>query len=242
MTLTVAPLRLRVLACLVTLLVGCALLAAGAGLAAGAYQLARRLKRLGHRPGGTPHALEDVASTRRFANAVSLPASAPHEGRLQLDAWTRTMRAVTLTLGLAREDRPSVGYRVVGLRLVDALAGGPLTVRQKLIRIGARTAWSRVLTRLLPGPRPRSPALERDLKERLERARLEHEDDAAARQQALAKLFSDHRVAVRPVVLVTLARSVLQAALALPIPGDPLRRSILDRLAGTVVVVQRGPC
>jgi hypothetical protein len=134
----------------------------------------------------------------------------------------------------------SPGYRVLGLRRVDARSGGEVSRRQELIRTATRNAWRTVAKRVLPPAKVDHPLHREKLRSEMEAARREHADDEEALQTALMRIYQANKVDTRVSCLRPLPRLLLAAAGELPV-WSSVQQSLPDRLAGTVIVVDRKP-
>jgi hypothetical protein len=235
--LRVAPLRLRLLAAVINLVVG--ILALVLVVAAGVvgYRTARRVR------GRTQHA--ELAPPAADQGALE---SGGHgsDGRWQrLGARLQTPRVklalalVGFLISVLLEGRRGAGYRVLGLRLVDARSGGRLTLRQRVVRVASREASNTATSRLFPVPKVPPPAENEKLQSQLEDARREHADDPTARQRAVTAIFKEHSPdhPFRPLLLGVARRLPLRLALDVQALGSPLNQSMPDKLAGTAVVL-----
>jgi uncharacterized RDD family membrane protein YckC len=140
---------------------------------------------------------------------------------------------VGLTLELDSRNRRSLGARAMRIRRVDALTGGPVTIRSALIRNWAQRATSAGLRPLAKRASKRSAERMQALQPQLKELQRAHADDEAAQQQALMRFYQEHNVnpfgSCAPTLLTLLAPS-------LAVLFSPRRQSLPDRLAGIVWV------
>jgi hypothetical protein len=130
-----------------------------------------------------------------------------------------------------------VGFRLLGLRLVDMRSGDKPTRRQRLARTLTHRLWQALHQRLLPLREPAAALDQEKMRSETAAARSAHADDEEALQQALMRVYRDNRAdPVRTSCLPVLARLPLAAAINIPMPWSPLNQSFVDRLSGTVVV------
>jgi hypothetical protein len=137
------------------------------------------------------------------------------------------------------DGRHGPGARAVGIRLADARSGGRPTRRQAVVRVGTHRAWQAVTTRLLPWPKVRPLHEDEGVRSELEAVRLEYADDQEALNDAIMRTYQQRQVdPVRASCLPLLLRIALAAAIDAPV-WSPLKQSLPDRLASTVVIVER---
>lgn len=154
--------------------------------------------------------------------------------RLQSRPVKLALHVLTLATPLRRIKRRSLGYAMLGLRLVDARSGGAPTRRQAFVRATAKRLWPVLCKQLLPTPK--TPPLEQDrLPAELMAVKVRFPDDPDARNHALMQVYKDRQVDPRRSCMPLLARLPLLAAIDLPV-FSRLRQSLPDRLAGTTVV------
>lgn len=158
---------------------------------------------------------------------------------------SRTARLVLDLIALAAstlvKQRRSPGFRVLGLRLVNARTGGEPSRQQKVIRASARQVWRTFCRRLIRMPKPRSAPEHERLRSEIEAARDRFAGDSDALQHEMIRIYQENRVQpVRISCLPALARSLLIAAIDLPAFWSPLKQSLPDRLAAVVTVRDSG--
>jgi hypothetical protein len=165
----------------------------------------------------------------------------PRSTRYRLGELRRS-HAVRTALGGARagfaiagRNWRSPGFRVVGLRRVDARTGGPLSVRSALIGVlfdQARQAATRPLSRSrVHATRDRRSELAPKLKE-IER---EHSTDGEGRRRAVEELYRANGIKRSAGCGWQVAAGVLSQVL-LAATAIPDGRTVYDRLTGTIVV------
>jgi RDD family len=235
-----APLKARFAAALINKV--SALGALALILAAGVFAYSRLRKRHVKRAGPLRAIVDDLdaepAQAERWPNAQRIAETA-QKWQVKL-----ALELISIGLPLRRTERRSLGFRLLGLRLVDARSGGEPTRRQRLVREILRRLWGAVHRRLLPVKTPAVPAEKEQLQAEIAAAHRAHADDQQALQQALMRVYRENRISpIRaswlPPLLWLLARVPLIAAISVPMPWSPLRQSLLDWLTGTVVVVDR---
>jgi len=159
-------------------------------------------------------------------------------GWLQSRRTKFVLRLAMLATWLPVKEGRSPGYRVLGLRRVDARAGGEVSRRQELIRTATRNAWRNVAKRVLPPAKVDHPLDREKLRSEMEAARREHAEDEEALQTALMRVYQANKVETRVSCLRPLPRVLLAAAIELPV-WSSLKQSLPDMLAGTVIIVDR---
>ncbi|MEA2828090.1 MAG: hypothetical protein QOG43_2529, partial [Actinomycetota bacterium] len=139
------------------------------------------------------------------------------------------------TVGFMAAVGQTPGQMAMGIHVVDRRSGAPATWTQ----IGVRWLVSALLRQgpklLLPPPPAADGERRRALQADVKKLELEHGDDPQRLNQALLDRYG--RFAGRPARLVRVALSLLAgSADHLVMLGDPLRRCLHDRAAGTIVV------
>lgn len=229
-----ATLRVRLAATVLDTVSGLAALA----LTVGAAILA--LGRLGGRhsePDGPLHAVSE--------HPPAEPVRAERQAKVQrsADALAKRIKLAAQLLALLsmlrRAERRSLGFRLLGLRLVDVRSGGEPTRRQRLVRTIARRLWQALHRRLLPVRTPSTTLDQEKMHAEIAAARSEHAGDQVAQQHAVMRIYREHRVDTRGSCLAAIARLPLIAAIDIPMPWSPLAQSPVDWLSGTVVAVDR---
>ena len=235
--LRVAPLRLRFVASLINFLLGVAVLAFAIGAGAGLYFIARRppLKRL-----------RRIVADREPPLRVRRSDRDEFPKRKILFVGSTQSRSAKLALGLfsfviavRRDGRRSLGARAVGIRLVDGTGGEP-DRWQASVRVSTRQAWQSATAHLIPWPEVRSPSEHETFRSDVEDVRRRHADDPDALQEALIRIYGQHRV--NPVGMSCLPvylRALLAAAIEVPALWTPLKQGLPDKFARTVVIVER---
>jgi len=162
--------------------------------------------------------------------------------RLQSRRVRLGLNLISVLLAGRAKERRGPGYHVLRMRLVDARGGGTPSRRQQIVRAAVGEIWQATHRRLVPPPTPvpETPHDQAKLRAEIESARRRYGDDQEALQLALARVFRENRTdPVSVACLPLLARLPLIVAIKLPMPWSPLRRSLVDWLSGTVVVVDR---
>lgn len=140
-------------------------------------------------------------------------------------------------LAIANRNWRSPGFRVVGLRRVDARTGGPMSVRSVLIGVlfdQARQAATRPLFR---SRAHRERDRLRELAPQLKEIQHKHEADLHAQQRAMMEFYKSNQVNPRAECGWLVAGPILsQLVLAIAIRNG---RTAYDRLTGTIVVRDR---
>jgi len=135
--------------------------------------------------------------------------------------------------------RRGPGSRVAGIRLVDARAGEPVSLRQAALRAGTQRAWQllvrRLTTRLGKAERLKQP----DLRSEIEALRREHGDDRDAFEQAMKEMYRENQVRPYTACLPALMQLPLGLAIEVPALWTPLHQGLPDKLAGTIVISDR---
>jgi uncharacterized RDD family membrane protein YckC len=157
--------------------------------------------------------------------------------RLAEPRWQLAMWVATAPLDIALRNWRSPGARAMGLRRVDARTGGPVSVRSALIHKAVEAA-SRVLNQRAHRPfyrrlTERRDAIQADMRE----ARRAHADDPEARERAVAEVQRRHDI--RPWGCCAMGLLGLLPRY-LPALWSPRNQTLPERVAGTIVVVERG--
>jgi hypothetical protein len=158
---------------------------------------------------------------------------------LQLRPVKLGLTLIAIALKLRRAEPRGLGFRLLGLGLVDAHSGGEPSRRQRLVREIARRLWRALHQRLLPTQTPAAALAQKRVREEIATARRAHADNQAAFQRAAMRIYRENRVDARVSCLPLLARLALIAAIDTPMRWSPLAQSPIDWLSGTVVVVDR---
>jgi hypothetical protein len=236
----IAPLRVRLLAVLISAIFAIAFVAALIGVSAGGLRIWRRL-----RPPPTP-AVGDDEHSGLFAveeqpGAASLePREAPTNrlgDKLQSRKGRLVLALVSLLGAVATEGRHGFAARAVGMRRVDMRTGREMTRSQALVRVAVRTAWVTLARRLTPGPSITPPHEQAQFAAEMREARRRYGDDEAARQEVFTRIYAKHKPA-KPNMWGCWLRLLLSLAIDLPAPWSALKQGLPDRLAGTVVVLE----
>jgi hypothetical protein len=236
----IAPLRVRMLAVLISAIFAIAFVAALIGVSAGGLRIWRRL-----RPPQPPR-VDDGEEGGLFAveerpGRSALGASAVSSNRLGDKLQSRKGRLVLALVSLlgavATEGRQGFVARAVGMRRVDIRTGKEMTRSQALVRVVVRTAWVALARRLTPGSSITPPEEQAQFVAEMQKARRRYGDDEPARQEAFTRIYAKHKPA-KPSMWGCWLRLLLSVAIDLPAPWSSLKQSLPDRLAGTAVVLE----
>jgi hypothetical protein len=127
------------------------------------------------------------------------------------------------------------GYRILGLRQVDARTGGPVSIRGAFVSAAVKKIWirsTRVLARHLDREHDNRAAT---IDAELEQARHAHAGDSEAMRRAAAEVYRRHGLNPTRACLPALASATL---LVLPALWSPLNQTLPERIAGTIVIRQ----
>lgn len=154
---------------------------------------------------------------------------------------SRSLRAAiagaAVGLGVAGRNWRGPGFRIVGLRRVDARTGGPVSVRSGLIGVLFTQARSGVTKPLLRAGSDRERHRIDQLAPKLREIERLHAADRQAHQRAVRELYETNDVSVLAGCMWPLARLIaLQLVQGVAIRD---RRTIYDRVTGTIVVIDR---
>jgi hypothetical protein len=154
-------------------------------------------------------------------------------------AVRRAWRMASLTTVIAGVgDSRGLGARLLGLRRVDARTGEPPGLRSRLVCFAVAEGW-RELSYRINGPADRHrDRVMAELKPQVDEIQRRYPHDPEARTRALTDVYRRNGVSCTGVAL-----RVLLIGLAPELPALWLARKqgVADRLAGTVVVVERQP-
>jgi hypothetical protein len=229
----VASLRLRLLAGVVDAAVVIAGMAALVGLGIAGALVYARARRQRAEPG------REDADQQRGEDGDDEPPGIYRTIRKfgQSPRLTVALRGASAGLAVAGRNWRGIGFRVVGLRRVDARTGGKVSVRSALIEVLFDQAWQ-------GATRPLSRSFGKRQQDRLSALRSqrravarEYADDPEARQQALMEFYKAK--GVNPSAgcgwqLVVPVVSQLVVA-----GGSRGGRTVRDRITGTSVIVDR---
>ena len=178
-TLSAAPLRIRLLARLINIVAAIAGLVLAVASAVGIYRIVRRLPpprgssliaHLSVRPARRPPRLSDRAWWERI------------DSRTRSPGVSVALRLAGFLTDMLLEGRRGLGFRALGLRLVDARTGASINRRQAIIRAGSRLAWQAVISSLIPLPKVQPLADNERLRSQLEeKTRRDYAADPATR-------------------------------------------------------------
>lgn len=149
------------------------------------------------------------------------------------------LRVFAFVLNVLLTGRRGPGSRIVGIRLVDARTGGPVSLRQATLRAGSRQGWQFLVRRLTTRLGKTEQFKHRDLQSKIEELKRAHEDDHDAFQHAMMEMYKENQV--RPYVscLPALAQLPLGLAIEAPALWTPLQQGLPDKLAGTIIISDR---
>ena len=140
-------------------------------------------------------------------------------------------------VAIANRNRRSPGYRVVGLRRVDARTRGPVSVRSVLIGLTFDQARQAAAGSLFRSRVRRERDRLRELAPKLKEIQHRYEADPRARQRAMEDFYKANRVSPRGGCGWLAAGPVVsQLVFACAIRDG---RTAYDRLTGTIVVSDR---
>jgi len=216
----VASLRARLLATLLGAAVVILGIAAAIGLGAGGAHAYARVRGTDDKREADPD--EDEDRPREFPRRAGELLQAPP---VRAALW-----GASAGLAVAGRNLRGPGFRVVGLRRVDARTGGAIGVRSAVVGFlfdRAQHATAGLLFRYRMS----------ELAPKLQEIERTHANDSQAHQEALAELYRAN--ALRPTVTCgwTLVGPILtQLVLAIGIRDG---RTVRDRLTGTIVVADR---
>lgn len=210
--LPVAPIRRRLLASLIDL----ALALVGGILAIGAVTGVITMRGRKDTPGVS--SLTRLTSSKRVSNAL---------------------RVFAFVLNVLLTGRRGPGSRIVGIRLVDARTGGPLSLRQATLRAGLRQGWQFLIRRLTARLGKAEQLKHRDLQSKIEELKRAHEDDHDAFQHAVMEMYKENQVRPYLSCLPALAQLPLGLAIEAPALWTPLHQGLPDKLAGTIIISDR---
>jgi len=216
----IASFRRRLLAKVLDLLGGLAILATVLALLVGLVAGAVRLGLPRALPPSPPAWLRPKWMTAR---------------RLEVGVWL-----VGSLESVAGRNRRGIGARALGLRRVDARTGGRVAVRSALVRLAFTEARRVLLGRAIrPWSRAQNERAAR-VAPRAQEIVREHRDDRERRNEAVMKLYRESGTRTAPSCLAPFAASLALTYLTdLPMPWSARGQSLEDWLAGTVVVVER---
>jgi 60Kd inner membrane protein len=149
--------------------------------------------------------------------------------------WRGASQVATVALAPVGRNWRGPGYRVLGLRRVDAHSGGPVSIRSAVVGATFDSAW-RAATLSLSRPRlnreqERMTALQAQMKE-IER---KYGADAEARQKALMQFYKTKGVSPLPACAWGTLPGLLVQLLVLACSRHG--QTIRDRVTHTVVIL-----
>jgi hypothetical protein len=160
----------------------------------------------------------------------------PREFRESADLHA-ALSGASASLALAGRKRRGPGFRVVGLRRVDAHTGGIVTVRSALISVLFDQAWQAATGPLFASRAQRHKDRMTAVRPQLETVEREYADDPAARQRAAMEAYKANDVDPIRMWGWLLARPIV-SQLVLVI-GSRGRRTVRDRITSTCVIHER---
>jgi hypothetical protein len=140
-------------------------------------------------------------------------------------------------LAVAGRNWRGPGFRVIGLRRVDAHTGGIVTVRSALISVLVDQARQAATRRLFASRAQRHRDRMTAVQPQLKTVEREHADDPAARHQAAMDVYKANDV--NPLRLWGWLLAGPVAAQLVDVIGSRGRRTIRDRITSTSVIVDR---
>jgi hypothetical protein len=218
-SLQLAPMRRRFLAALInaTIVIVAVALTLGVGVLVGRRILDRRSARRGR----------TRAEGEDWRALSALFQSKP--GKLVLHLVGPAITAVATA-------HRSPGFRLLGLRRVDAQSGGEVTRRQELVSSVIRDASRIISNRLFPAAKVVGSLDHEKLHSELDAARREHRADREAMHRAMMRIHRANHPRVS--CLRALPRVVFALATELPVWSSQ-KQSLPDRLAGIIIIVDR---
>jgi hypothetical protein len=140
-------------------------------------------------------------------------------------------------LAVANRNWRSPGFRVLGLRRVDACTGGPIGVRSVVVGMLFDRVRQAATRQLFRSRARRARDRLSELAPKLTEIEREHATDPQARQRAVAEFYKANAVHPSAGCGWQLAGPMLsQLVLAIAIRDG---RTVYDRLTGTIVIVDR---
>jgi uncharacterized RDD family membrane protein YckC len=170
-------------------------------------------------------------SERLAREDVGVPGPSPLEstrGRLALYAFG-------LTTAVWSRNLRGPGYRVLGLRRVDALTGGPVGIRAALVRHLVEQSRSALLARILAPIKRQDQARRREATTEMRRLISEHTGDP----QPLLTAMNEQRIRPRSSCLWALPKLLATYATDAATLSGPDKRSLADKLARTIVTIDK---
>jgi hypothetical protein len=218
----VASLRRRFAASLLNLLVGISTLLFVVAAGVGIFRVVRK-RRVNLKP---------------FRGLASHVARIPV--KLQSGPAKRALPVIVFAASALTKERRGVGFRLLGLRLVDARTGRDVSRRQELVRTGTHQAWRLLCRRLIPVRKAQVSATHEKMRSEIEADRRRYANDQHAMQREVMRIYKENKAdPVRVSFLPVFRRLPLIAVIDLPMFWSPLKQSPPDRLAGTVIVHDR---
>ena len=152
---------------------------------------------------------------------------------LSSSRWRR-LPAVVDALGAPSRNSRSPGMRIMGLRMIDARTGGPVTVRTVIVRDAVRGVEKAAIGEVYRPIRARAQARREAMKPRMQEIQRQYAADPEGRTRAIKELYETNPVnqlgCLGP-FLVPLAADYLAMFVT------PRHQTLHEMLAGTVVVI-----
>lgn len=189
--------------------------------------------------------LAGILAIGAYAGAAAMLGRKEAPGIRSLPEITRSKRArialrvCAFVLNVLLTGRRGPGSRIVGIRLVDARTGGPVSLRQAILRVGARQGWELMVRRLTVRLGKAERLEQPDLRSEIEALKREHGDDRDAFQHAMMEMYRENQVRPYTACLPALIQLPLGVAIEAPALWTPLRQGLPDKLAGTIVISDR---
>ncbi len=220
----VASLRRRFAASLLNLLVGISALVSVVAAGVGIFRVGRKGR----------------VNLKLIRGLASRSARIP--AQLQSEPAKRVLPVVVFAASALRKERRGAGFRLLGLRLVDARTGRDVSRGQELVRAGTRQAWRLLCRRLIPVRKAQASPTHKKIRSDVEFARRRYANDQQAMQREVMRIYQENKMEpVRMSFLPVLLRFPLIAVIDLPMFWSPLKQSLPDRLSGTVIARDRAP-
>jgi hypothetical protein len=177
---------------------------------------------------GESDAIEDDAPSR----VDRAPRGSRQSPELQV-----ALRGASAGLAIASRNWRSPGFRLIGLRRVDAHTGGGVTVRSALAGVMFDEAWQAAWRPLFRSRAKRHQTRLRALAPQLRAVERNNRGDPQARSRALTEFYRSNPVSPAG-GCGWLAAGPLASQLALALSSRE-GRTIRDRITGTAVIVDR---
>jgi hypothetical protein len=180
----------------------------------------------------------DRRSARRGRTRAEGEAWKALSARLQSTPAKLVLHLVGLAITAVATGHRSPGFRLLDLRRVDAHSGGEVTRRQAIVSSATRDA-SRIMSNCLFRAAKVDGSLDHEkLHSEWDAARREYAADREAMQRAMMSIYRANKADPRVSCLRALPRVLFAIATELPVWSSQ-KQSLPDRLAGTVIIVER---